>query len=373
VVVVRNAAVAQFAEVRPERALAAWPSNPRAELWSGLTRIAAATRAGQPVDRETLALLADAARKDPLAAEPFLVRGIQARLIGDEALAGNAFRAAVRRDGHSVPAHYFLADHDLRTGDAAHGLAEISVLSRMVPNGIHSLAPFVASYAAGGGDAAQIRSLFRSNPPLADETLRVLATDAANSSLVLRLGPRHPAPQSLWPAQLIDTLIRAGDYTGAERVWSSTAGVHRPAGALIYDPAFDEPKAPAPFNWALTSSALGLAERQPGGSLHVLYYGQDDGVLASQLLVLKPGSYRLRMQVAGDPGAATALTWTVTCANGSTSLLKVALAPQVDAAFTVPGNCPAQRLELHGSAPELPHTVDVTISRLSLTRSGSDG
>ena len=83
VVVVRNAAVAQFAEVRPERAVAAWSSNPRAELWSGLTRIAAATRAGKPVDREPLALLADAARKDPLAAEPFLVRGIQARLTGE--------------------------------------------------------------------------------------------------------------------------------------------------------------------------------------------------------------------------------------------------------------------------------------------------
>lgn len=366
-VVVQNAFVAQFAEVRPERALAAWPGNPRAELWSGLTGIAAATRAGRPVSKAVLETLADAARKDPLAAAPFLVRGVQARIDGNEDLAARAFQAAELRDGRSVPARYFLADHDLRTGDAVHGLAEISVLARMIPNGVQGLAPFVAAYAKDRRNWPQLKALFRSNPELADGTLQVLASDPANSDIILSLAPARSGTQPIWADRLIQVLVAAGDFGKAQGVWSTIAGVTRPAGALIYDAGFSEAKAPAPFNWTLTSSSLGLAERQPGGRLHVLYYGQDDGTLAQQLLVLKPGRYRLRMRVAGDIGSPPALSWTVTCIKTSALLLNAPLAQQVDGTFMVPDGCAGQRLELRGTAPELPHTLDATISGLSLT------
>jgi hypothetical protein len=368
VVVVQNAFVAQFAEVRPDRALAAWPGNPRAELWSGLTAIAAATRAGRPVSPAVLARLTDAARKDPLAAAPFLVRGVQARIDGNEDLAGRAFLAAELRDGRSVPARYFLADHDLRTGDAVHGLAEISILSRMIPNGVQGLAPFVASYAKDRGNWPRLRAVFRSNPELAASTLQVLASDPANSDIILHLAPAPSGTQPMWASRLIQTLVAAGDFEQAQSVWSAIAGVRRPAEALIYDPGFSEPKAPPPFNWTLTSSSLGLAERQTGGRLHILYYGQDDGTLARQLLTLKPGRYRLRMRVAGDSGSPPALNWVLSCANTSAPLLAAALAPQVNASFIVPAGCPGQQLELRATALELPHTFDVTIGGLSLTK-----
>ena len=367
VVVVQNAVVAQFAEVRPDRARAAWPGNPKAELWSGLTAIAAATRAGNQVEDSTLASLMDAARKDPLAATPFLVRGIRARLAGEEALAGDAFAAAEQRDGRSVPARYFLADHDLRTGDAAHGLAEISVLARLIPNGVRGLAPFVANYAQDRRNWPQLRAVFRSNPSLGDEALRVLASDAGNADLILRLAPAQRQSQALWPGQLVQTLVGAGEYGKAKRVWAQVNGVDGSADGLVYDPGFSEPKAPGPFNWSLTSSAVGLAERQGGGHLHVLFYGQQDGVLASQLLVLKAGRYRLKMQVMGDAGTPPALSWTVTCARASAPLVTATVTPKVDTSFVVPADCPAQRLELHGSAPELPHAFDVTMGAFSLT------
>ena len=364
----RNALVAQFAEVRPQRALAVWPGHPDAELWSGLTEIAAATRAGQPVGQTTLASLLDAARKAPLAAEPFLVRGIQARLAGNETLAGEAFRAAELRDGRSVPARYFLADHDLRTGDAAHGLREISVLARMIPNGIAALAPFVAGYSSDPRNWPQIRALFRADPQLADAALSSLAADPRNSDLVLQLAPPGHRPAALWSGRLINALVTAGDYGKAYQVWQSVSGADRPAGALIYDRGFSASKAPEPFNWTLTSSALGLAERQGGGRLHVVYNGQDDGILARQLLLLKPGRYRLRMQGSGNLGDATPLSWMVTCADSATQLLKLPVGPTMDAAFVVPGGCTGQWLQLAGSAPELPRTVDVTISGLSLSQ-----
>ena len=363
----RNALVVQFAELRPERAAAAWPGHPKAELWSGLTTIAAAARAGRPVSPDVLESMADAARKAPLAAEPFLVRGVQARLAGDENLAGKAFRAAELRDGRSVPARYFVADHDLRTGQAAHGLREIAILARMIPNGIQALSPFVASYASNRSNWPQIRALFRSDPKLADAALTSLAADPRNSELVLELAPARSDSPPLWAGELVRVLASAGEYAKAYDIWRRVNRVSRPAGALIYDSAFSDEKAPQPFNWTLTSSSLGLAERQGGGRLHVVYYGQDDGVLASQLLLLKPGRYQLDMQVGGDAGNPPMLSWTVTCANAATPLLKLGISGRTDGSFTVPSGCAAQKLELVGSAPDLPRTVDVTIGRLSLT------
>lgn len=370
--VVRSAFVVQYAEVRPQRAMAAWSGHPEAELWSGLTDIASATRSGRPVPADVLQRINRAATKAPLAPEPFLVRGVQAQLAGNEPLAARAFEAAELRDGRSVPARYFLADHYLRTGDAARGLREIAVLARMIPNGVASLSPFVATYAKDRRNWPQLRALFRSDPQLEDAALGTLATDPSNADIVLQLAtPRPAGPPPVWTERLVAGLVTAGSYDKAYAVWRAAAHPNGARGSLIYDPGFSDASAPGPFNWTLTSSTLGLAERQKAGRLHVVYYGQDDGVLASQLLLLKPGHYRLAMQITGDFKNAASLAWTVTCANSKTQLLNLRLAASTQGAFDVPANCPAQRLELSGSAPELPQTVDLTIGALTLVQEQS--
>jgi len=236
---------------------------------------------------------------------------------------------------------------------------------------VQGLAPFVATYAKDRRNWPQLRAVFRSNPQLAAATLELLASDPANSDIILQLAPTSSGTQPVWANRLVQTLVAAGDFERAQSVWSAITGSRRPAGALVYDLGFSEPKAPPPFNWTLTSSSLGLAERQPGGRLHVLYYGQDNGTLARQLLVLKPGRYRLRMRTVGDTGSPPVLSWTVTCADTSAVLLNAPLAPRINASFVVPSDCGGQQLELRGTAPELPHTFDITVSELSLF--GDDG
>jgi hypothetical protein len=368
VTVVRNAFVAQFAEVRPKLALDAWPRHPRAELWSALTDIAAAARAGRPVDARVLQSVDDAARKDPLAPEPFLVHGVEERLDGNDSLAAQSYQAAELRDGRSVPARYFLADHYLRNGDERDGLREAAMLARMVPNGVAALAPFVATYAKNPADWSQLKIMFRTNPQLANATLATLAKDPSNSDLVLQLAASQPhGGAQPWMDVLISSLVDEGEYTKAHEIWSRIAQVRGPTGGPLYDPAFRDSTAPGPFNWTLTSSALGLAERKPGGRLHVIYYAQDDGVLASQLLVLEPGRYRLAMHVSGDLRNVGLLSWRLTCTGSRQQLLKLRLAATTQGSFEVPSGCAAQRLELAGSAPDLAQAVDVTISGLRLT------
>ena len=127
---------------------------------------------------------------------------------------------------------------------------------------------------------------------------------------------------------------------------------------------------PPPFNWALTSSTIGVAERARGGGLHVVFYGQEDGFLANQLMLLPPGAYRLSMQLLGDSSRAHVLTWSIWCDKGAAPLASATL----DAAaarglrFAVPSDCPAQWLKLAGVSADMPQQSDVTIRSLQLEK-----
>src|SRR5689334_581763 len=96
--IVRNAAVAMLAERRPGDAAQVWHSNPSVLISLGMTRIAEAARDRRPVSSAIFQAMADAAAKDPLAPEPFLVAGVHAQLTGDGQAAQEAFEAAQWRD-----------------------------------------------------------------------------------------------------------------------------------------------------------------------------------------------------------------------------------------------------------------------------------
>jgi hypothetical protein len=102
--------------------------------------------------------------------------------------------------------------------------------------------------------------------------------------------------------------------------------------------------------------------------LHVLFYGQEDGILATQLLLLKPGPHRLTMQLIGDPERARSLNWSIWCDKAPAPIASVTL----DAAaaqgwrFNVPAACPAQWLKLSGASGDISQQVDETIGALKL-------
>lgn len=366
---VRNAVVQALAETRPAEAARAWHGHPDAELASGLTAIAAATRERRAIAPGVFSEIFDAARKEPLAPEPFLVRGVQAQLGGDERLAEQAFLAAKLRDGRSLPARYFLADLYFRRGDSARGLPEIGVLARLAPNGVQNLAPYVAAYAKNRATWPQLKALFATDPKLEDETLVQLAADSRNTDAVLALANRtRTGPSSLWLSPLLQNLIKDGQYQRARAIWASVSRIRLDPSALIFDPAFSRSEAPPPFGWALTSSTVGFAERQAGGGLHLIFYGQEDGALASQLLVLAPGQYRLITKASGTPTNADALRWTLTCAGGKNVLASQPLSAAVRGGwtFSVPPGCGAQKLELFGSSADIPKQSEATIRSVSL-------
>ena len=372
--VIRNSAVRAWGDVNPAQAARVWSGHPDVQLSLGMTRIAQATGAGKPIAPSVFDQILLSSQKSPLAPEPFLVRGVQAQLSGELSLAEKAFVAAKLRDGRSLPARYFLTEHYLRERDPARGLREIASLARLVPDGVPKLAPFVARYAADPRNTEQLRQVLHAEPFLEDTTLSVLATDASNSDLIFALSnPQRRSSKSAWVPGLLDSLVRDRQYEKARRIWASLSGV-RFDGGLIFDPQFTRSNEPPPFNWTLTSSTVGLAERQRDGGLHVIYYGQETGPLASQLLILPSGTYRLATNSASGVRAES-LRWILICAVTNDPITSVPLDQAISRGwrFDVPANCPAQRLELGGTASDLPQQVDVTIQAVSLTRERPNG
>jgi hypothetical protein len=301
---------------------------------------------------------------------------VQAQLSGQTALAIQAFMAAEWRDPRSLPAHYFLADAFFRSGNSARGLQEVGALARLAPNGVVTVAPYIAAYARDRSTWPQLRELFRSNRDLENAALTALAADSANADAVMALvDPQLRATDTSWLPALLNSLINAGQYAKARAIWSSVAHVPVARGSAIYDAGFADAKSPPPFNWTLMSSTVGLAERESGGRLHAIYYGQEDGLLARQLLVLPSGRYQMTMAVAGNLAQGRALTWSVRCDRAQTPFAAIPLdvAASRPWTFTVPAGCAAQWLELSGVSSDVAHQSDIVITRLNLVAERPNG
>ncbi len=367
--VLRAAFVEAYSSTNAAKAAAIWPGHPSVVFASGLDQVGRDAAAKRPIDRTVVERLVAAAAKDPLAPEPFLVRGVEAQLAGDEALAGRAFLEARNRNPRAVAARYFLAEHYLRIGQTRRGLGEISSLTRLVPQSLDSIAPYLAAYARSA--PPEVKALLRRNPQLEPALLNALAADARDVRLALSLwSGRGGEGAKGWQVRMLNSLVEAGRFDEAHDAWLRFTRTPVRRDHLI-DTNFSSDALP-PFGWTLASGPAGVAEPENGGRLRILYYGRDSLVLASQLIKLRPGRYRLSMQVNGASAAAKALAWTVRCLPSSSAIADIGIAGaekdgELTATFAVPANgCAAQSIELTGSPPEFPRQAEVTISRLRL-------
>ena len=369
--VVRQAYVEQYASFDPSAVRSIWNDHPDVAFKDDLAEIARVSAAGQNVPQHRIDDVMKSAARAPLAIEPFLVRGVQAAQAGRLSLAGAAFGAARRRNPRSVAARYFLAEHYLKTSKVDLGLNELAALTKLVPNSLPSVAPYYAAFARTPGGAVRTKEMLRAHPDFADTILAALATDPGNAELILFLAgkPRPGADAPAWHGQLVQNLVSSGQYGKAHEVWARLARVKK-ANELLFDSAFSQRHSIPPFAWSLTTSGGGSAEPEGEGRLHISYYGRDDLVLANQLLLLSPGHYSLSMRVKRQTDARS-VAWKLTCRPSNAVLLDRDLGNRgrseiLSVAFHVPRDCPAQLLELLGTAPEFPGTIDLTISDLSI-------
>ena len=360
VMVVQNAGVTALLPSDPDTAAAIWPSHPSVRLVQASRQIAADSGAGREIRAASFDLLEQVARRAPLEPQPFIVAGIRAQLAGRPDQAIRAFEAARLRDPRALPARYFLATARLQRGDVE-GLRDVAALTRLEPGSGTVLVPYLADLARQPRSREAMRAMFRGNPAIRQSVLSSLARDPANVGLVMALGQTTNPKEGPWLRTMLDTLVSKRRYGEARTLWGQISGV-RAAG--LFDGDFRNASAPPPFNWELTSSSLGLAERR-SGRLQVMYYGQDSGTLARQLLTLDPGRYRLGAPTSGSDGSG-AIHWLVRCDSGNAGEIGRAPAGRGGLVFVVPGGCGAQWLELNARASDFGREADMSIGPVTL-------
>ncbi|MDQ3139625.1 MAG: hypothetical protein M3Q15_02740, partial [Pseudomonadota bacterium] len=292
------------------------------------------------------------------------------------------FAESRRRDPRSAAPRYFLAQRYLTTGRTAEGLAEVSALARLVPRGGKLIVAGLVQVARAAGASPELVAMLRANPNLADVVLTALAKDVVNADLVMRIAAQMPNASAgrrtpPWQGRLLDALIKRGEYRRARALWNRIAGVSPTSAPGLFNREFAELTAPPPFNWKLGKGSFGVVESAPGRKLQVIYYGRENAELASQLLLLDPGRYRLSLTAAGDGAARSGVAWSLTCAAAKTPFASLPLSGATIGGralatdFSVPANgCEAQWLRLTGSAAEFADSEQVTISNLDIAKVG---
>ena len=370
VTAVRDAIVQASLPLRPGPASFVWSSHPDVVIETGMARIGEAARTRRAVGDRLTAPIIEAARRAPLRIEPFMVAGVKAQTLGNEAAAGTLFEAAEQRNPRAVAPRLFLSAHYNKLGQVDRSLTEFGQLIRMVPGAAAELAPkIVASIQQAGGPAA-LRALVARNDALRDNIIDALATDATNLELIRSL--RSPASSNGWQPVMIESLIRAKRYDEAFEMWASVNGLDRRAtsGGLLMDPAF-RLGLRQPFGWTLADSGAvgGLVDRRASGGLQLIFYERDALTAASQTLLLPAGRFSLTQSATATTGNLSALGWQLSCHGSGQRVASIGFAAGgARGVFVVPATCPAQQIQLVALSTDVSETLDTKLGPVVVRR-----
>jgi hypothetical protein len=322
-----------------------------------------------------------AARRVPMAEEPFLVMALQrlGRASGDaqgEAAGVDRLLIEARaRNPRLRLARIFLLDRHFRHAQVEEAAAEVAVLSRLLPEAGEIFVPEVARIARDRRFTEAIKRSLR-NDALLNAVLVELARTGAEPELILSMAESQPKSAGAgWQSILIDRLVQQGALGRAREIWLEVTPGARSDGGLIYDAAFEGKPGVPPFNWSFHEQGAGAAGPAGNGTLEAVYYGREPAELAKQLLLLPPGRYRLRFEAEGDAdGEGSRLEFRLSCASGGQDLMthpmrNVTYSPTRQAVeFTVPSGCSAQWLTLTGVSAEFPRQQLLRIRELGIGR-----
>ena len=371
---IQKAALNELVRRAPERVRAIAPNDPRIPIAIAMSEF---TERKGSVDKPLADAAVQALARAPMAEEPLFLAATQAVMRRDNAAALPLLEEARRRNPRSRLSRLLLLDQYLRAGRVADAASEMTVLARLLPEASKVLVPELARMAADPASQRALITVLRQDPDMHQAVLRHLATADASDALILKLAREGasgaPSEPPVWPAILLHNLVQRGDIGRAKQLWRELSAT-KTGDSLVYNGRFAQDSALPPFNWALDTTPAGVAEigRKPG--LQVEYYGRQKAALASQLLTLSPGSYRLELQVEGNAsGEGSRLAWDVSCAGSSASLGRADLVgigydrKKVSIGFAVPRTgCNAQWLRLNGEPAEFPKTQNVFITNLDI-------
>lgn len=317
----------------------------------------------------------------PLDSSALSQAALEATLAGKSDVARPIMQEVVRRNPRAKAGRIWLMADALRRGDLRTATGHIERLMAIDPTQSLGYFPILADIAKQRGGERLIADILARQPMWRTQFLGFLTTRGVAPERIFRLnnGLAGAPGGGAEPAQsaLIQQFIDRGDYDGAYIAWVNFL----PPSALtkvttVYDGGFAGLAGPHPFNWTFSDNDAASVGIDPGHGLHIEYSGAQSARLASQTLLLKPGSYRLDYTAQGSGEAADggAIAWHLFCLPANKPILELPVTGLTDRAatragrFTVPEGCNAQLLSLDATLGTFPQSRSLNIAQVAINK-----
>jgi hypothetical protein len=322
-----------------------------------------------PAEVDTLAHRALA--RDLSFAGPVRILGLSTGLHKDQSAATALLAAAEQLSRRDLPTQLYFIEAAVTRGNVEGALRHFDIAMRTSKPGRDILAPVLCQAMRDPGLTVPIARLLQSAPEWTNAFVSYCVDQPDSRPALARILTLAPAARAASPhvvlAKAVQLVAEAGDVSTAHRLYAAVLkDDDRMIGKPVSNPLFDDMAPLPPFDWNYVLGAdLGADPEGKGISIHA--NGQT-GVVASQLLMAKPGRYRLH--VVGRDVAGGRVAVTLDCASGHGSLSAVTLpadahARQVSADVTIQAGCPMQWLRIGAESHE-GETMTARVERVDL-------
>jgi hypothetical protein len=263
--------------------------------------------------------------------------------------------------------------HAAEEGDFRQVAKRLDVLFRRWPERIEPLAGALPAVYSDPGAYSLLLSQMGENPPWRSQVISALTADPVEdvgfaARLVQDMAVGRSPPTLSETARVLSGLFKREQYDIAYRTFLLTlAPAERDLSGFVFDGAFRQGPSARIFDWNVRhqpgvslslppSGDAGLNSSAQGLSLEF----NDTPVLRvgiQQTLLLPPNDYALEFKASAFAAELPkGLMWGLKCSKSGKQILTLDVPAgdykdrTVDAAFTVPKDCPVQVLDLHTSA-----------------------
>ena len=372
--VIAAAAVLLAVEVS-RTGVAAWlqDGNPvlAARLAPRDARIAAAAARASiatPADIQTPAIdrLVNAAlSRDVTLPSAIELRALRFETAGNGGRAERLFALSDAISRRSLPTRLWLIQRSVDRGDVAGALGNFDIALRTSNAAPDILFPVLAGATSDPTLVAPIaRILDRPSDWRAMFLNFAIGEGGAAAGInrvVMEMRDRKAITDNQIDDRLVGQLVSEHAYRQARRVHEA---FHPRSGsaALVSDPDFTNPELGFPFGWGLSESGSASAARDMVDGRAALTFQASPGgggQVATQLLMLTSGPYRISTRTAAAADSSSPPFWTLTCGRPNGKQIALVDQPAEKGAvaytdFTVPAGCDAQWLAFNLRPSESP-------------------
>lgn len=336
------------------------------------------TSPANPPWRDIDSLSRAALRKAPLSPRALSLIGYSREAHGEKSRVRHTFWLSQRLSRRDIASQVWLSNQAALAGDAKAALSHFNIALTTKPESSAILFPVLAKALATSEIQQEFGATVRARPEWLAGALIYLAGNTADPQDVARaiaLAGGLPATDEYQQAEgiLLSQLAARSGPAAARNFYLTLHGAEKSVPvSLSFTKASVDPLR-QPMTWQLSSTSNLAANivsegRETAYALNGSATPQTSGVLASKLLFLSPGSYRLRArtELSGDRPALQGVLNCMQEASPVEVWRRPLVAGTAVQSVFVPANCPVQRFELILRNDSGEQQADLQVFSLSL-------